>query len=54
MNFDGIINVIDVVVLVNGILGGGFTEEQLIVADLNGDGAINVVDIVSLVNIIIN
>ena len=53
LNFDGIINVIDVVSLVNGILGGGLTEDQQFAADLNGDGTINVIDIVSLVNIIL-
>ena len=54
LNFDGLINVIDVVSMVNGILQGTFTEEQLSVADLNGDGMINVIDIVSLVNIILS
>ena len=53
LNFDGIINVIDVVSLVNGILGGGLTDDQQLVADLNGDGTINVIDIVSLVNMIL-
>ena len=54
LNFDGLINVIDVVSMVNGILQGTFTEEQFSVADLNGDGLINVIDIVSLVNIILS
>ena len=54
INFDGIINVIDVVILVNGILGGDFTEEQLTVADFNGDGNINIVDVVQLVSLILN
>ena len=54
LNFDGILNVIDVVSLVNGILGGGFTDEQQLAADLNEDGTTNVIDIVSLVNIILS
>ena len=54
LNFDGLINVIDVVSMVNGILLGTFTEAQLDVADLNGDGMVNVIDIVSLVNIILS
>ena len=54
LNFDGILNVIDVVSLVNGILGGGFTNEQQLAADLNQDGTTNVIDIVSLVNIILS
>ena len=53
LNFDGIINVIDVVSLVNGILGAGLTDDQQLAADLNGDGIINVIDIVSLVNMIL-
>ena len=28
LNFDGIINVIDIVTMVNGILGGGFTDDD--------------------------
>jgi hypothetical protein len=54
LNFDGILNVIDVVSLVNGILGGELTDDQQLAADLNGDGTINVIDIVSLVNIILS
>ncbi len=53
LNFDGILNVIDVVSLVNGILGVGFSDEQFPVADMNCDGIINVIDIVSLVNSIL-
>jgi len=54
LNFDGVLNVIDVVSLVNGILGLGFTGDQAIAADINQDGTINVIDIVSLVNIILS
>ena len=54
LNFDGVLNVIDVVSLVNGILGGGLTDDQELAADLNGDGTINVIDIVSLVSIILS
>ena len=53
LNFDGLINVIDVVSLVNGILVNSFTDEESEAADLNGDGLINVIDIVSLVNMIL-
>jgi hypothetical protein len=53
LNFDNIINVIDVVSLVNGILTGNLTSDQMLVADLNGDQTINVIDIVSLVNMIL-
>ena len=53
LNFDGIINVIDIVTMVNGILANSFEADVFEVADLNGDGIINVIDIVSLVNLII-
>ena len=53
LNFDGVVNVIDVVTLVNGILSNSFTDDQTEAADLNGDGLINVIDIVSLVNLIL-
>jgi V8-like Glu-specific endopeptidase len=51
LNDDGILNVVDVVILVNIVLGGA---EQNPVGDLNGDGVINVIDVVILVNIILN
>jgi len=52
---DGIINVIDIVNLVNYILGtGDLSDSQLCAADLNGDSIINVIDIVNLVNIILS
>ena len=54
INNDGIINVLDVVVLVNIILENTLpTEYQLIVSDINSDEDINVLDVVTLVNIIL-
>ena len=50
INNDGLINVIDVVSIVNMILGISSIENS---ADLNQDGIINVVDILQIVNIII-
>lgn len=50
VNGDGAVNVVDVVVTVNLILGGQPYDECV---DLNGDGAINVIDVVQLVNIIL-
>ncbi len=47
---DGIVNVLDVVAMVNLVLGGGYDE----VADMNGDGTLNVLDVVLLVGIILN
>ena len=55
LNGDGLANVIDIVSLVNTILGGTeVTDELLCVYDLTGDGIINVIDIVALVNYILS
>ena len=51
LNYDGIVNVIDVVILVTCILSDNRCD---ICFDINYDGEINVVDIISLVNIILD
>ena len=51
INFDGIINILDVVSCVNIVLG---YSEWTDPADYNSDGIINVLDIVSIVNWIMN
>ncbi len=54
-NYDGVVNVVDIVHLVNNILQN--SEQQGImeqyVLDLNQDEVVNVVDIVALVNTIL-
>ena len=50
VNGDGILNVLDVVLMVNLALDGEFEDE----ADMNGDGIINVLDIVTLINTILS
>ena len=50
LNSDGEINILDVVLLVNIVLG---IEEENLAGDLNQDGLYNVLDIVLLVNIIL-
>ena len=53
-NLDGILNVLDIVLIVNYILGNtDFTNEQQIIADINEDGTQNILDVVLLVNIIL-
>jgi hypothetical protein len=47
LNDDGLVNVLDVVIMVNIVLG---IEENQPAADLNGDGLTNVLDVVILVN----
>ncbi len=49
LNEDGLINIIDVVLIVNLILNGEFNP----LGDLNNDSEINVIDIVMIVNIIL-
>ena len=53
VNFDGVVNVLDVVLLVNSILNGDSANDYP-QADLNEDGTIDVLYIVQLVNIILN
>ena len=50
LNDDGILNVLDIVLMVNMVLDDGYDE----IADMNGDGVINVLDIVTLINTILN
>ena len=55
LNLDNAINIIDVVTLVNIILGNiEATTAQLSVGDMNNDNTLNISDIVLLVNIILN
>ena len=51
LNFDGIINVVDIVSLVNIVL---FNEIYNEVGDLNEDGINNILDIIELVSLILN
>ena len=54
-NEDGIINILDVVLLINFILSiDEPTSNQFWSSDLNSDNIINVLDIVLIVNIILN
>ena len=51
VNGDGDANVLDIVTIVNVILGGEFADEcAAAAADVNGDGEANVLDIVQIVN----
>ena len=56
INFDGAIDILDVVIQVNAILTGGgedLSSTEYTAADLNGDGILNVIDVVLLVNSIL-
>jgi subtilisin family serine protease len=53
-NLDGVVNVLDVVLIVNFVLGDlNPNTQQQIASDINNDGEINVLDIVGIVNIIL-
>jgi len=50
LNGDGMLNILDVVMLVNIVLGYG---DPLPSGDLNGDGVLNILDVVALIYIIL-
>ena len=54
MNYDGEINIIDIVIIVNFILSVTTpTNQDFILADLNEDSFLDVLDIIQLINIIL-
>jgi len=52
VNFDGMINISDIIIVINFILGelDSFDTVEFIAADMNEDGFINVLDIIEIVN----
>jgi len=55
INFDGNINILDIIELINFILGSEIpSENEFLISDLNNDTILNVLDIIQLVNIIFN
>jgi len=54
INYDGSINIIDVVLIVNYVLDPeSLTSEQVLVSDFNNDQSIDILDIVELINYIL-
>ena len=53
VNFDGELNVNDIVLMVNFVLGQTPTEEQSLTADINQDGILNILDVITLVSEVI-
>ena len=49
VNFDGSLDITDVILLVNFVLGQTPTEEESLTADFNQDTIINILDVISLV-----
>ena len=55
VNFDSELNVVDVVILINFILGSDHPfGSEIIASDLNLDNELNVLDVVTLVNLILD
>ena len=55
VNYDGNLNILDIVQVVNYILGTAeFTDMQFYLADMNLNGAIDILDLVILANAILN
>ena len=50
VNFDGELNITDVITLINFILGTTPTEEESLTADISQDGIINILDVIQLVS----
>ena len=49
-NFDGVINVLDVTILINMILNNDFSET----VDLNEDLGLNILDVILLIELILS
>ena len=54
VNQDGVINILDIINVINFILGGSPTSDEFVLSDVNQDNIINILDVVLLVNLIIN
>jgi hypothetical protein len=55
VNYDGDLNILDIVKVVNYILGTyDFTEMQYSLADMDQDGVIDILDLILLANAILN
>ena len=50
VNFDGSLDITDVILLINFVLGQTTTEEESLTADMNQDTIVNVLDVILLVN----
>ena len=50
LNFDLVLNVQDIILIVNIILN----DQDDYLADINNDGLVNVLDVIQLVNLILN
>ena len=49
INSDGILNILDIILMINMVL----SDEFSIIADINEDGVVNILDVVMMVNILV-
>ena len=55
INQDGVIDILDIVFIINFILGQeDFSIAEEIASDLNSDGIINIQDVILIINLILN
>jgi hypothetical protein len=53
-NFDGIVDILDIVRIINQIMGNSeFNDDEFTAADFNADGIVDILDIVQIVNYIL-
>ena len=50
VNFDGTIDITDVITLINFVLGQTPTDEEFLTADTNQDGVLNILDVINTVS----
>ena len=54
-NFDGIVDILDIVRIVNQIMGSSaFNDDEFSAADYNSDGIVDILDIVQIINYILD
>ena len=53
VNFDGELNVTDIILMVNFVLGEEPTDEEFLTADITQDGTLNILDVIQVVTEII-
>ena len=54
VNHDGIVDILDIVRIVNQIMGNSeFNDDEFTAADFNADGIVDILDIVQIVNYIL-
>ena len=51
LNFDGILNILDIVILMEIILSN---DDSNFASDVNGDGIVNILDIIVLLSLILD